>query len=327
MKETIKKYRIDNMSLEELHALKDWINLSSDEQIEKELLEDWQQYDGKDTPSTDRLAHIWNNIETRIPQQNNKPARKIGQTMWRWFQIAASILLPIALIATIFLYKDNKTLLAEEVIFKTRTSEQATVTLPDGTTVALNSESELRYTPSLFSRSERRVELNGEGLFKVTKDKKRPFVIGAESATVKVLGTKFNFRDRRGESTATLTLLEGSVLMTSELNAQAVTLSPNQHVVLDKKSGIMQVSTLSNPEDTYAWQRKEMVFRNTPLSNVLEEIEKNYNVDFKISGKINTDQLFTGTMMTDNLNENLEILEISCHLKFTIDGKKIQVLP
>ena len=67
------------------------------------------------------------------------------------------------------------------------------LTLPDGTEVWLNSDSELTF-PDHFTGRERRVNLVGEGYFKVTKDKEHPFRIKAPNFTVTVLGTEFNIR-------------------------------------------------------------------------------------------------------------------------------------
>ena len=69
--------------------------------------------------------------------------------------------------------------------------QRANVTLPDGTVVKLNSGSVLEY-PTVFSRKERRVKINGEAMFDVAKDADKPFIVETFAYDVKVLGTKFN---------------------------------------------------------------------------------------------------------------------------------------
>ncbi|HMR20183.1 MAG TPA: FecR family protein, partial [Sphingobacterium sp.] len=68
---------------------------------------------------------------------------------------------------------------------------QYQVVLPDGTKVWLNAESSLRY-PALFSKTERRVELMGEGYFEVAKNDKAFFIVETDAQSVRVLGTHFN---------------------------------------------------------------------------------------------------------------------------------------
>ena len=58
----------------------------------------------------------------------------------------------------------------------------------------MNAESSLKY-PVLFSGDLRKVKLEGEAYFEVIKNKKVPFKVHTNELDVKVLGTKFNFRN------------------------------------------------------------------------------------------------------------------------------------
>mgnify|MGYP001472807545 FL=1 len=69
--------------------------------------------------------------------------------------------------------------------------EKITVKLPDGSTVKLNSGSSITY-PEMFLDDRREVVLKGEGFFDVKKNQKQPFIVMANKAKVKVLGTSFN---------------------------------------------------------------------------------------------------------------------------------------
>ena len=71
---------------------------------------------------------------------------------------------------------------------------QTRLRLPDGTLVILNAGSRLVY-PQDFGVDNREVELNGEGYFEVKRNEKLPFNVRTPSLSVRVLGTKFNFRD------------------------------------------------------------------------------------------------------------------------------------
>ena len=66
-----------------------------------------------------------------------------------------------------------------------------------------------------------------------------------------------------------------------------------------------------------------MVFRNTSLTKVLQTIEENYAVSIRIEGIDCLDETFTGSLPINNLNEVLEVIEGSFHLKAVIAGKEI----
>ncbi|MDL2208971.1 FecR family protein, partial [Parabacteroides sp. OttesenSCG-928-O15] len=65
------------------------------------------------------------------------------------------------------------------------------LTLQDGSSVWLNAQTTITY-PSRFTDEERKVFIDGEALFDITPDKKRPFLVSSRGVEMKVLGTRFN---------------------------------------------------------------------------------------------------------------------------------------
>src|SRR6185312_4176868 len=108
-------------------------------------------------------------------------------------------------------------------ILTTPKGGQYQIQLPDGSLVWLNAASSLKY-PTAFATSERIVELKGEGYFKITKDRTKPFKVKlADGSEVKVLGTHFNIMAYENENSKDVTLLEGSVEITKGNNEQNLT--------------------------------------------------------------------------------------------------------
>jgi transmembrane sensor len=76
----------------------------------------------------------------------------------------------------------------------TRHGEQRTLTLPDGSVVQLNTDTQLAYR---VDQDERHVKLsNGEAFFDVAKDVARQFIVSTPTAEISVIGTQFSVRTR-----------------------------------------------------------------------------------------------------------------------------------
>lgn len=319
MNTLIKKYRNDALTLEELSELKGNINSMENQDLEKLIFDDWQQEE-IDTSSVDdeRLRKIKEKIDLATDQKPNR-----FSLLLRWGQIAAAVLLPIFMILSVYLYHENTTLLSNEIVIETGKTERASVTLPDGTTVSLNSESRLVYLPKDYNKKERSIHFGGEGYFKVKHDENIPFFINAHGLQVKVLGTTFNLLVRKTDQTAELALEEGCVSLLSTSTNKHVILNKNQKAILDYSTGNITVLYEEHIKDISAWRRGDMIFRNTPLSQVIRTIEEYYNVRIKIESEDYLDDPFTSTLPVNNLNEVLEVIEHSYHLRAVINGKEI----
>lgn len=319
MNNLIKKYRINQLSPEDLSELKENTNAMDNQDLEKLLLDDWL-HEEIDTSSVDDI--LLQKIKGKI-EQEIKPQRNHFSLVLRWTQLAAAILLPVFIVLSFYLYQENTTLLSNEIVIETGLGERASVTLPDGSIASLNSESKLVYLPKCYNKKERNIHFGGEGYFQVKHDISIPFFINAQGLQVKVLGTKFNLLVRKTDRTAELALEEGRVSLLSTHTNKQVILNKNQKAILDYSTGNITVVYDEHIKDISAWRRGDMIFRNTPLSQVIRTIEDNYNVHIKIESEDYLDDPFTSTLPVTNLNEVLEVLERSYHLKAVIKGKEI----
>ena len=199
---------------------------------------------------------------------------------------------------------------------------QYKVTLSDGTKVWLNSESSLKY-PVSFDTKQRTVELNGEGYFEVAKDSGRPFkVVLSDQCEVKVFGTHFNIMSYPDESAKWITLLEGSVELSSETSTQK--LIPGQQGQINA-SGIKLINNVDTEEIT-GWKNGLFIFHDEQISSIMKQVARWYDVE--ISYKINTSDHFNATISRNEpLSRLLHFLEETGKIHFKIDKKRIDVLP
>jgi len=314
------KYRKNKLSKEELLEFRKQMNSMSADYIEKRLHHQWMTEDIDTSSVTDaRMDQLKYNIDVIL----GKKRSVILPLYIRIGRIAAAVLLPAFMITTFYLYHENNQLTSEEMIVSTAKGERANVTLPDGTLVALNSESKLIYIPKIYNKMERKINFDGEGYFNVHKDQERPFLINAKGMQVKVLGTKFNLSAREHNNIAELALEEGSVSFLSTRINKNIILKPAQKAILDRSTGYITIVKDEYIDDASAWRRGDMVFRNTEFLKVIKSIEDTYNVNVKVSCKKCLTDQFTGTVPNTNLNEVLEVIERSYHLKATITGKEV----
>lgn len=332
----IHKYKTDSLTPDELQQMRDELLAKDDEQLSALLESEWS--DASDNNDHLRYeshcATLYNNVANRIfgdsiihQQYDVKSTQRQSAKLrfLRIVQMAAALLLPVALVAIGMLYYENRQMATDAIVVSTGHGEQATVTLPDGSKVSVNQNTRLTYVPSKFRGSERRVSMDGEGFYSVSRDESRPFYVDADGLCVKVLGTKFNLKARDKDKSAELVLVEGSVSFTSLMLKESQIVKPHQKIVLDKTTGRMSIENLDDCDTEMAWQRKELVFRNTPLSIVFAQMRKQFRKDFVVNTQVDQHELFTGTLSSVDLNNNLEIIDLSCGLSSRIVGKIVYV--
>lgn len=172
---------------------------------------------------------------------------------------------------------DNKPQVKEfKNTLRTLQGMECSITLSDGTKVHLNAESQLTY-PVCFSSKERIVQIEGEAYFDVAPDKDHPFIVQMPHGSVRVTGTSFNVRAYPDEKTECITLISGSVTISSEDKEFA--LIPGQHYIFDKTSGKESVTDV-NTELYTSWQSGSFVFLNVPLEDIMSYLSKWYGCKY-----------------------------------------------
>lgn len=152
--------------------------------------------------------------------------------------------------------------------FGTAIGEQSQVTLDDGSRVHLNTDSKIIVR---FHRRERDIELvRGEAFFEVAHDTNRPFIVQADGARVRAVGTKFDVK--RDPDGVHVTLLEGRVRVAKVDSNASTTLDPNQQLTVTERG-------LSAPKPTDAalqsgWTSGRLTFHALPLAAAVAEVNR-----------------------------------------------------
>lgn len=179
----------------------------------------------------------------------------------------AAVLVPALIVAgAAFWLFDKPAAPIEETVLAVAAGETAVFTLPDGSTVRLTDDSQLTY-PDDFSTN-RRVDLDGEAFFVVTRDAEHPFTVQNDSLNIRVLGTEFYVDGHRGKSSAQVILTRGSVAV--EAGVRRATMVPGDKIVVDKASGYAFESSLSSAGERMRVSGGTFTVDNLPAREALQ---------------------------------------------------------
>ena len=176
----------------------------------------WTEAEGKDLP-VEIQNRMFRNIQSRIHAETGRkgkqePVRKLQFRQWLPYAAAVVFLLGFMIFVHLYLNLADKTenySLQTYKVFVDK-GQRASVILPDGTKVWLNSHTELTYNGD-YGKGNRQVVLSGEGYFEVAKDTTSRFIVKAGEIEVEALGTTFNVKAYQEDRELTTTLFEGKV--------------------------------------------------------------------------------------------------------------------
>ena len=198
------------------------------------------------------------------------------------------------------------------------------VHLPDGTSVTLNHYSSLSY-PERFKSDNREVELSGEAYFEVAKDKDKPFIVKTKEQSIEALGTKFNVSAYPTDSLLTTTLLEGSVLLTTQNLLHPMVLKPNEQFVYNKRTR----SALLQQVDAnrfVSWTTGYYYFPEQSLEAILYRLSHVYGVQFTVKSEALKRRTFTGTFYRgQSIKDIMEIIHLSIPVRYKIDDHHVTI--
>ena len=192
--------------------------------------------------------------------------------------------------------------------------------LPDGTNVWMNAESRLTY-PSRFTGNERFVQLSGEAYFQVTKDHSHPFVVQTDGLQARVLGTELNVRHYvNGE--VHVTLINGKVEVCHESEDGAVCLNPGEEATWTENSKWVIKNVDLDP--FIYWKEGYFYFDNTPLSAVMKELGRWYNINVIFENKELMDlKIRYFCVRNETLERAVTLLNHMKKIKVSISGNTV----
>lgn len=222
-----------------------------------------------------------NAVHRRIGLSEYEHSRKI----WRSVAVAAMLLiLPLAGGLIVLAGRGGE---AEYRQIRVPNCQTRTVTLSDGSVLTLAPGTELTY-PDRFNGKERTVFLDGQLFADISSDRRHPFVINSGDVSVRVHGTRFNFKSYSDAEHVELRLVEGSVSVGIDKGTEReIAMKPGEMLRYNRVSDEYNVSGFDREE---AAATGALLFNNESLGEICQELERHFGVqvvilDEELAGK------------------------------------------
>lgn len=324
----IAKYYSDECNQEEIKEVFEW----RDENKENQLLfnqvkKDLEIINLNKSMNKVNVDSAWEKLKNRIQEDNEvlleaeeRNVRFIFPSIFK-YAAAIIILLGIGFFSTKVYQKiSNKGMIIE---YASMSDQGKEIVLPDGSIVVLNADSKISY-PIIFASNERRVELEGEAYFDVTKDPDQPFIIETNNAEVKVLGTSFNVNASIPGNMVEVFVETGLVQLSRKYSEkEKILINPGDVGVLNSTE---IVKDKNNDQNIIAWKTREIVFREDNLEKVIKTLNKTYKTNIECKSQDILKLRYTSTFRDQDIDSILNVICLTFNLKTEIMNDQIYLV-
>jgi transmembrane sensor len=297
------KYLVGESTEQESAFVEQWI--AADEENRKYFEQYkwvWEESRHLEPPGAPSETEAWEHFKLVRNRKEKDRARVIPfrSRFSLWQQIAAVLLVLISGSLLYYFFTNRTTNESGKFVALSSKDQVIRDTLSDGSIVTLNKKSRLSY-PATFSGSSRSVEMEGEAFFNIAHDKNKPFVIHTGGLDITVVGTSFNVKNSRDETSI---IVETGVVEVSR-NKEVIRLNPKEMVIASGGKMVIEKST----DILYNYYRtKEFVCDNTPLWKLVNVLNEVYDAHIRIESENLKKLPLTTTFREESLENILKII-------------------
>ena len=323
--ELLSKYLNNETTPQEKAEVEIWLAQSDENRMELERCRKLlSRVDGYYNSRKFNSNKAWKSVRSKIyPTQlkvvQHKKRRK--ETIAKFYKYAAVIVVAMLLggVGYYIGFKNYMPANLQEIVSAEK-QVLNNVVLPDGSVITLNSNSKLIF-PEQFANNVREVTIIGEAFFKVKPNPDKPFIITAGKTQVKVLGTSFNVCAYPETETVEVVVATGKVQVTREGESlpsenSKIFLIPGEKGTLFNKSNLLEKSVNTNP-NFLAWKTNDLVFNETPLSEVIRCLEKVYHIEIQLTEPDLENLLLTAHFDKKPISFVLDVVRLTFNLELT----------
>lgn len=243
----------------------------------------------------------WRKIKTKLTKKHKGKVVELYKTDWNPLRIAAGIVV----VVTVGLFTWKSLYNPVQKLEFTAENKVVQDTLPDGSTAVLNKHSSIAYEYNPKEKT-RKVKLKGEGFFEVKHEEEKPFVIEADEALVRDIGTAFNIKSYPDKDTIEVVVQEGIVQFYT-LNDPGMMISAGETGIYSKKT--KQFSKVAKADtNVLAYKTHVFSFHATDLRSVIEQINEIYDSNIKLGNENIAGCQLTVTFRNDELDTMIDVI-------------------
>ena len=328
--EMLGKYLSHETNAAETQRVEHWINQSGENRKElDEIRLMLEQSDAVYKLKNYDSEAAWNKVAEKMEPPQSKAIRWINfrkNGMKTFYKYAAVILIALLLgTAGYFIGFQNPLKEFYTTEFTSDIQNTNEYLLPDGSVVTLNSHSKIIF-PKHFKGKIREVTITGEVFFDVIPNSEKPFIINAGEARIKVLGTSFNISAYPENKKVEVVVESGKVEVSCKEKTQA---DATNEILLTKgeKGTFIEYEnrlekSLNTDRNYLAWKTHNLVFEETPLSEVISHLKKTYHIEIEINNKEINDLVLTAEFDKKPVDFILNVVQLTFDLSLTKENNR-----
>ncbi len=321
--EIIERYRAGESSPEEEEMLDRWADMHFRQYTDHSV------FAGEEDARKAKMQ-VWKKIrvEMEIPGKTNSwrsrgkllagvAASLIAVTVFAWFLLNAP-------------GEKSPQTAATGVETKNITQAPQRVTLPDGSTVVLETGASL-VTDEHYGKQARTVYLTGEAFFEVQPDARIPFFVHTGDLVTEVLGTSFRISSEGHKNTIEVSVITGKVSVYTgsdggDKRRNGVIATPNQKVIYNTELKTLRHGLTDAPQIMVPDEKiPDFGFKNTPLTDVLKLMQQVYKIEIIVGNPVLNDCAFTGDLNGLDLYRQLDFICEVTGARYEIRGATVFV--
>lgn len=302
-------WQMEPKEKKQVDAEKSWENFTEKFDFEKKSSGSVQQQ-----PSLRKISSDF--------QKGSQTKRK-RKMKWGWMLAAAAAVL-ISVMTSLQFIGPSESIDADDTLnefvyreLNTEKGQRTRVLLSDGSVIYLNGDSYMRI-PEVFREDEsRQVYLEGEAFFEIPKNENITFQVITNESVTTVLGTKFNVLSYPEDNNVTVTVAEGEVSLRFIDDS-----SSDPLIITEKQKGIIgrgippRLTEVENLNAYLGWTRGELVFEQTPLSKMIQKLERWYDIEIELE---ESDTELTNKRLTATFSQNQSVDDVLQSISLAIN--------
>lgn len=196
--------------------------------------------------------------------------------------------------------------------------KRARIELSDGTFLTVNSQSKVIY-PRCFKGDIRKIYAQGEVYLEVAHDKKHPFIVESDDFNLRVLGTKFNISNYKGDGT-NIVLVEGSVEVTDKSDRKAL-MTPSD--LLNISGGEIAYQKKVDVSEYISWVDGLLLLNGNHLADIIKKLNKYYGVSIQCDPVLGREKVYGKLDLGNGLDDMLKCIQKTVPFKIAKNNTSI----